>query len=176
MIAAIEKGFTFEFADQAKAEMTIRDRSQKGLYRLVCQTYLVHEDEGFAFSGDFECRLTSLYSTEAVPSLLTSDSEMPADWWSRGRFIAEELQAPCSDYPEYGKVRHFRLRKMMVTVEISNLVFAAGPPFERKSGTAFRSFSLRLSATPDPSASGSLAACPSVAPCTASSPGCFSKN
>lgn len=52
-------------------------------------------------------------------TLLAYDESAP--WHSRGQFRWEELVGACGDYPEYGRVRHFRLRGFELTLAAENL-------------------------------------------------------
>jgi hypothetical protein len=101
------------------ARLLIRSENGKPLYLLECRINAYdHQDPNFDYSGDFECRLTSLYSKESISTLLTEEEHPTRDWQSRGRFLLEELAGKCADYPEYGKVRHFRLRGMELTIAV----------------------------------------------------------
>lgn len=105
-----------------EAKIVINSSNDKPLYLLEC--YLgPHEDRNFDYSGDFECRLTSLYSQETYSTLLTDNPKQSRDWESRGRFLKEQLIGKCADYPEYGKIRVFRLRKMKIQMILDNINF-----------------------------------------------------
>lgn len=105
----------------ASYEMDIYGVDKKPLYKLACHTFLYDGDPDFDYSGDFECRLKSLYSSERYSTLLTDDPHQFADWDSRGRFLLDEVTGKCADYPEFGLTRHFRLRGMLITLSIHDL-------------------------------------------------------
>jgi hypothetical protein len=77
----------------------------------------------FDWSGDFECRLTSLYSHDSFSTLFADNPRVTRDWDTRARFLAEELIGSCASYPEHGALRHFRLRGMTITLSIHDVVF-----------------------------------------------------
>jgi len=107
------------------------------IYLLECYLNAYsHEDKDFDYSGDFECRLTSLYSKDSYSTLLTEVNNQTRDWQSRGRFFVEDLIGSCGIYPEYGKIRNFRLRNMNLTIEVGDLNIDTGSsaknqPFNR---------------------------------------------
>ena len=139
------------------ATWTFRDAHGNGLYRLTCVTFGYQGDPDFEYSGDFECRLTSLvlspYST-----LLTDNPHQSRDWESRGRFLADELVGSCARYPEYGAVRHFRLRAMRITLSLTDIVFDKSPGVRSASGLiGLSSFRFAFSVVPDSTAHSEIA-------------------
>lgn len=172
-IQPYSEAFDFRNGQAAAASIAIRDVAGKQLYHLECHTFLFEADPTFDYSGDFECKLTS-DAPESVSTLLTSDPDQPRDWWSRGRFLAEELEGRCGDYPEYGRSRSFRLRGMELHLELSNIKLAAAvdDPAERK--PRFAAFRFKVTAKPDASATSALAECPKVPPCYKGTPPCSS--
>jgi len=52
-------------------------------------------------------------------SLLSEDES--AIWYSRGQFHGPELVGDCGRYPEFGLIRHFRLRGMQLTLTAENV-------------------------------------------------------
>jgi hypothetical protein len=61
-------------------------------------------------------------------------------WHTRMHFRWDELVGACGDYPEFGRVRNFRVRGMRLTLEAHELRFA---------GDELKSFTLRVSVRPD---------------------------
>jgi hypothetical protein len=57
---------------------------------------------------------------------LTDNPFQSRDWESRARFFAYELTGKCGDYPDFGLIRHFRLRGMQLTLSLSNVVIVSG--------------------------------------------------
>ncbi|RJQ53428.1 MAG: hypothetical protein C4526_06590 [Nitrospiraceae bacterium] len=121
VVAKLQKSIYFEDASKAEAKITIAGIEGQPLYLIKCHTWLYESDPDFDYSGDFECRLTSLYSPNYYSTLFTDNPKQSRDWESRGRFLAEELYGKCGDYPEYGRKRQFRLRGMKITLAISDL-------------------------------------------------------
>src|SRR5207253_255266 len=72
-VEPLEKTFHFPDARGAQATVMIRGTDGRDLYKLECHTWRYEGDPDFDYSGDFECRLTSLYSKESYSTLLTDD-------------------------------------------------------------------------------------------------------
>jgi hypothetical protein len=126
-IQPLENKFHFVDHRDMEGKVQIIGQNREPLYLLECYLNAYdHEDRDFDYSGDFECRLTSLYSKETYSTLLTEDQNQVRDWQSRGRFLVQDLSGRCAEYPEYGKIRHFRLRKMNITIEIKNFKLEKG--------------------------------------------------
>jgi len=164
--------FVFSTGSSPAASIVLLETAGRAVYRLECHTFLYQGDPDFDYSGDFECRLTSLYSAEAVSTLLTSDPNQPSDWWSRGRFLVSELRGSCAEYADYGRVRTFRLRGMVLRLELRDIVFASS---QDPGKPGLESFRFCVSANADDSAASSLTECPKVRPCREETPGCYSK-
>lgn len=141
---------TVYFADASKAAILFKilDLKGKPLYILQCYNWRSSRDPDFDYSGDFECRLTSTYSQETHSTLLTDNPRQSRDWQSRARVLAEELVGDCANYPEYGRARHFRLRKMRITFLFDDVTFKPfrspdGRSVKRREFESFR-FTLRV--------------------------------
>jgi len=90
---------------------------------------------------------------ESEQSLLTEDDAAP--WHSRGQYHWEDLLGDCGGYPEYGRVRHFRLRGFNLTFEAVDLV---------TKGTDLGYFKLKVSVRNDSTAVTKIAARPGYLP------------
>jgi len=116
---------SIEFVDHVneKAEIKIFCKNGAPLYLLECYLNAYdHATNDFDYSGDFECRLTSLNGdNRGFSTLLTEEKNQSSDWESRGRFLLEEITGKCAEYPDYGKVRYFKLRNMNLTLSIKKL-------------------------------------------------------
>lgn len=158
-VASMKKTFTFPDARSASSEFTIVGIDGKPLYKVACHTAYYEGDRDFDYSGDFECRLKSLYSKDRYSTLFTDNPNQSRDWESRARIFAEELIGNCGDYPEYGRVRHFRLRGMNITFEFSELRFkeSQGPGVKRGKEWELASFRFDFTAEPDPTAVSPIA-------------------
>jgi hypothetical protein len=167
---------TFDFPDgrTASVSIAIKDVAGKPVYQLDCHTFLYESDPAFEYSGDFECRLSAIDSPESVSTLLTSDPDQPRDWWSRGRFLAEELQGGCGDAPEYGRSRTFRLRGMELRLVLSDVRIEPAVKEESEPQPRFAAFRFQVTAKPDATALTALAECPKSEPCYKGTPPCFS--
>jgi len=78
-----------------------------------------------SFSGDFQCALYALQGGRVASGNLLADSthdQQTSDWlFNRGRMLSVQLSDRCGAYPEFGLVRHFRVRGMRVTLEFEDL-------------------------------------------------------
>jgi hypothetical protein len=137
---------------QAGLELVVTGVDGKALYSIKCHSGNYGDDPGY--SGLMQCYLISLYSKESVGNLLTETYGQVSDWTNRGRFLDNHLVSPCSEYPEWGRTRHFRLRHMEITLEMSDLQFA-----EKSSavGPILKSYSLTVSARRSPGATSAIA-------------------
>ena len=142
----------FEVPDVKHADVSFDIKSSKGapVYRLQCHSAEYNAPD-FAYSGDFECRLSSVGHLDSVAStLLTEDAHQSRDWESRGRFFAKNLRGRCASIPDFGAVRKFKLRGMDLTLKIINPKFAPD-------GT-LQSLKLSVEVRPDASAVRPIAA------------------
>lgn len=157
-VKPLDEIYDFEEADHAKLRLQILGADDRPLYLLACQGREVEAGDDFEYSGDFECRLTSLYSKDRFSTLFTENPKQQKDWESRGRFFSEELVGNCAEYPEYGRVRNFRLRGMAIRLELSDLVFQRGRRLgDTWDSTLIRSFRFRVVVQPDRSALSAIA-------------------
>lgn len=122
-------GFDFEIKIDANSEkiffsIPIRNRAGKVLYTLACiggsTPYL--DDLGGKMDENFNspmCFFLGEGEKDVTGKLLCEDGA--AHWFSRGQIYYPELLGACGDYPEFGKVRHFRLRGMLLTIKFQNI-------------------------------------------------------
>ena len=89
-------------------------------YRLICRggsdEYMkeLSKAKHVNYVGPLMCMLQE-GNWESENSLLAEDSSPP--WHTRGQFHWGELLGACGEYPEYGRIRHFSLRGMQITLE-----------------------------------------------------------
>jgi hypothetical protein len=143
----------FEVSDVKHADVSFDIKSSKGtpVYRLQCHSAEYSgDDHDFAYSGDFECRLSSAGNRDGYSTLLTEDAHQSRDWESRGRFFAKHLRGVCASIPDFGAVRKFELRGMNLTLKIIDPRFAPD-------GT-LQSLQLGVEVRPDASAIRPIAA------------------
>jgi hypothetical protein len=137
---------TFEVPDVKNADVSLDIKSPKGspLYRLQCHSAGYTGDAGFDYSGDFECRLSSIGQIERYSTLLTEDHHQSRDWESRARFFADNLRGTCASIPDFGATRNFQLRGMSLTLQIIDPLFAADG--------SLNGLKLKVTVRPDPGA------------------------
>src|SRR5271157_1884814 len=88
-VAPLAKTFYIDEADLAQVDLSILGTDNRPLYALKCLGLRRFRDDlSFNWSGEFNCRLTSLYSQDYYSTLLTENPAQEADWDSRGRFFA----------------------------------------------------------------------------------------
>lgn len=142
---------TFDVPDVSKANVWLDIKSVKGapLYKLQCHSAGYTGDPEFDYSGDFECRLSSIGGHETYSTLLTEDAHQSRDWESRGRFFSADLRSVCVRVPEFGANRNFKLRSMSLTLQITDPAFTEGGKL--------RSLKLTVTVRPDPRAQRPIA-------------------
>ena len=159
-VEPIEKTFAFSDGQAAQIKLTVTSTEGKPVYALKCHTFAYEGDPSFDYSGDFECRLTSSREDDVYSTLLTEASDQSRDWQSRGRFLAEELEGACKNYPEFGATRHFRLRGMRVTLAIRDIELKNNSTAMKPSHLAsprFKSFKFNVQIEPDEGAVSGIA-------------------
>lgn len=154
---------TFEVPQPSAAVIRTYVQSHDGqpLYLFVCRAGLdeYFDTLGINYAGDLDCRLMPAELGEVEVNLLV---EMPgrAAWYSRGRMFANELYGPCGDYPEWGRLRHFRLRGMLITLRFFDPQFVSvqgAAAIGRQPPVKLQSYKLRFTVEPDPRATGARA-------------------
>ncbi len=157
-IVGLEKEYHFDNASEAAIELDILGVDGEGKYRLECHNYLYEEDQCFDYSGEFECRLVSLYSAEKYSNLLTENPEQSADWDSRARFFSNEVVGECAEFPDYGKKRSFRLRGMLLSLEIKDVILHSKNIMKNSTDyLLLKSFRFLINIRPDPDATSLIA-------------------
>jgi hypothetical protein len=121
----LKQSIAFSNTGQFAAGLYIFGVDGNPRYLIECHDSRYKEDKGFLYSGDFECRLTPLYEKTPYSTLFTDDLNQSRDWQSRARFLSQELVGKCASYPEYGAVRHLRLRGMEITLGIHDISLGA---------------------------------------------------
>jgi hypothetical protein len=102
------------------AKLKIVDLNGTPLYLLECYLNAYDKkDSCYIYTSDFECRLDDLSSENECYSLLLTENQSRS-WHSRGRFFIGDIDGKWADYPEYGKVRNYRLRGMNLTIEVKS--------------------------------------------------------
>lgn len=146
MLANIDAEFDVQAPNrQVYIELPLKDADGEVRYTLYCrggkEPYLSEGAPGGTFLVEpFACRLVE-GRTENESSLLSED-ESPY-WHTRGRIASyDELVGVCGDYPEFGRIRHFRQRGFELTLEFDDV--------DRDSKGVVTSFTLRVVVRSDP--------------------------
>jgi hypothetical protein len=93
-------------------------------YRLECHSGDYDGEYVIYFSGTFHCGLFAVRGDKVESWNLLANStkaEQSSDWFNRGRMISDQLLGDCGDFAEYGRIRHFRMRGMQVTLQFTDL-------------------------------------------------------
>jgi hypothetical protein len=127
-VMPVHETFYFPDAWRASAALEIRGTDGAPLYRLQCygekadrnpSDLRLHPDA--LYSGEFDCHLYALSSPTEWDTLLTDVMLPGGEAYSRAVAGATDFLGTCGDYPEYGLVRHFRLRGMRITFTYSDV-------------------------------------------------------
>jgi len=147
-VLPLDKAYVISDPQHAVVKTKILGEAGQPLYLFVCRTWADESVPGVIYTDDLDCRLLEASWGEIEANLLLETPKVAA-WYSRGRMLAEQLAGDCANYPEYGRVRHFRLRGMRLTLEFDDVVF------EHESVGArprMKSYTLRLRVDPDTAA------------------------
>ena len=134
----------------------IKNMAGVPIYKLECHNGNYEELSGLDFSGDFQYALFAIKGgTINTWNLLVSqaESEQRSEWLDRGRVTSNQFRGECGEVPEYGKLRNFRLRGMLITLEFSNLKWSP----ESKSSSRMEQFTFEVSVMPDKNATTATA-------------------
>ena len=124
-----------------------KDPSGAPVYKFECHAGGYDDESEMKWTGAFQCALFPFRGDTVTPvNLLAMDTrqEQSDDGWNRGRLLAKQLQSPCTDFPEYSTLRHFRLRGMDVTLAYTDIAWTQGPK-----GPELQKLTFTLDATPD---------------------------
>jgi len=147
---------SFLISDPSKpfVKTFIKTVDGKEFYLFICRN---GEDkthgEDFNYSGAIDCRLMEAEGGEKERNLLVESKDL-SPWYSRGRMFFEELYGDCANYPEYGHIRHFKLRQMKITMEFNDVQFKKD---KNELLPLVTSYSLRLTVEPDKTAKTEIA-------------------
>jgi hypothetical protein len=128
------------------------------VYKLECHNGNYNDRSGYNFSGTFQCALFGIRGYKPTTwNLLAANTrnEQSTDWWNRGRILSPQLWDKCLAYPEYSTLRHFRLRRMLITFRFSNLGWR--PAEDGQGYPLLTKFTFTLDVVPDKAAQSSRA-------------------
>lgn len=134
----------------------VKDADGVPVYKLECHTGDYDNESEINFSGDFQCALFAVKGTTLTSGdLLAADTkdELSTDWWNRGRIRSAQLRGECLRYPQYSTDRRFKLRRMLITLRLTNIQWSARK--DQQGNPLLAGFTLDLKAAPDESAHSS---------------------
>lgn len=100
----------------------IRDVKGVPIYKLECHSGDYDNGTEINFSGTFQCALFAWKGgRNASWNLLADRNHQDSDWDNRGRMLAQQLNATCGGWAEYGTHRTFQLRGMDINFVFKNL-------------------------------------------------------
>jgi hypothetical protein len=126
--------------------MAILDTDGKLAYQFECSDYV--GDKKIDRYGI----LCGLFAAESQIDLL-EDGVDPYSRMDRAQILADQLNGKCASYPEWGAVRHFRLRGFELTLKASNAELVRGDFRDH----AIKKVKLQVSVRPDSSATSPIA-------------------
>ena len=148
-VAPFRAKFNVRDVRRMKVDLDLHSVNGSPLYGLRCRSGESRDAE-FDFSGDFQCWLRSLNPDDVYIDLFTYEPLGNLGIESRARFFSEELLGRCANYPEYGRIRTFRVRGMVVRLALSHVRFVLGRRYGRgKPITLVHSFDLEVGVVPD---------------------------
>ena len=127
------------------------------LYKLECHNGNYEDSSEINFSGDFQCVLFAIKDdTRTSWNLLATgeSTEQETDWLNRGRMTANQLWGQCGTFTEFGRIRHFKLRGILLTFEFTDLRWS---PIANRRQPQLEKFTFKVSAVPDKSAQSAIA-------------------
>lgn len=158
LVKPIHEQYEFNDVRSARLSLVIHGLDGSPLYRFHCSGMKALEAEDADSWADFSCHLHSLQARDELESLLIDDRSRPREATSRGEIWSQDLQGGCADYPDWGRVRTFRLRGMRLTFVLSHMKFAEDPADPLSRGRELlRSFSFEVSVVPDQKAATAAA-------------------
>lgn len=143
-------------ADKIEIDLPLHNKAGFPQYLFWCrggsERYLdgLSENLRIDFVAPFSCRLNR--GTKRSDDSLLAEDDSPI-WHTRGQFRYEELVGDCGAYPEFGRIRTFRLRGFKLTLAASDV--------ETDASGAVKSFELDVSLKSDTSAKGKMGQRPS---------------
>ncbi len=148
-VAPLDTLFRVQDATHPNVRTLIKSPSGKPIYLLICRQSDEPVADDVNYSGDLDCHLMPAELGEVEVNLLAEDDRLSA-WYSRGRMFGRDLRGACAAYPEYGLLRHFRLRGMQISMQFKDAVFS--PSGE------LRSYQMQFTVIPDSTAHRGIAA------------------
>jgi len=139
-VLSVQREFDVSDVGEANVSLNLSSKEGRPIYRVQCHSAEYTGDPEFDYSGDFECRLSSLEHRTVYSTLLTEDVNQSRDWERRGRFFAADLQGECAHIPDFGATRSFELRGMSLTLHIVDPTFT---------DNKLRSLKLTITVRPD---------------------------
>lgn len=168
----IHRSYIFEDLGKASVAFEILNSRGKPLYWFGCHSSdfigqprdPFHDDEWFYY-GSFDCHLHSLID-KSGNNLLSYNASDPRENFSRALTVTKQLTGRCAQYPDWGLLRHIRVRGMLITLQFGDLHFAqvaAAVNDRNPDGTVLHSFKFDVQIEPDKSAVFSFAEIPQFA-------------
>jgi hypothetical protein len=170
-IQAFDK--TFRFASQSDIYLNFRILDVRGntAYVVECANPFAKEVakdpriNELDWSGDFECRVGTP-GARFLPNvqLLSESIHVTSFWETRARFWWNELTPDCINFPDWGGTRVFRLRHMVLTIQITNpKIVQPSPDSHRSFFHILRGLDVEISGKYDYTAKNSVAGLTNIA-------------
>jgi hypothetical protein len=130
-VQPMRRTFTFTATDAPKdfpVSLLVRAKNSTPVYRLECHSGDYEGEFVIYYSGRFHCALFAVRDGKISSWNLLADGtkdEQSSDWYNRGRMIDGQLFGACGAFQEYGVLRRFRTRGMLITFQFTNLKWRA---------------------------------------------------
>ena len=159
LVQATKESHTYNVHAGADSPLDMVWKSATGvpIYKFECHNGNYEDMSFINFSGDFQCVLVSLEEGRRSSwNLLASDdqTQQTSDFFNRARMTSNQIRGECGLIPEYGRVRHFRLRGLRVTFEFKDLRWT---PSSDAKEVRLSSFTFVVDVKPDATATSSTA-------------------
>jgi hypothetical protein len=126
-IENVEASFDIDWrAPRIDVDLPIRNKQGAAVYRFICRggadqakvDALSEGPHGINYVSPLMCVLNK--GDQETEASLLGEAGDGGPWHTRGQFHHSELGGACAAYPQYGRVRTFRLRGFEFTLDLSD--------------------------------------------------------
>jgi len=149
VVQPLHASFRVEETAASAVEALVRDVDGDALYRFSCRDAPGRGSRDGTDRGVLDCTLQDARRSDPHDLLVEAREVEDAEAFRRDRVSASELLGDCASYPEYGRLRHFRLRGMALTLSFEDVRIGAR---DADGAPTLAAYTLELSVDADPSA------------------------
>jgi hypothetical protein len=133
--------------DRNGFDLAIRTTDGRPAYTLRCHTF-DYQSGALVYSGMMQCYMFPVPWLQGARNLLDDDT-VRSSTESRARFLPRHLAPRCAVTPEWGAVRHFWFRNLVVTLAISDIKRNPDPDRPERPFIEAYTFTARVQPYPD---------------------------